>query len=121
MKHLKTFENFINEGKPGGKTINESTEDAEVLADDWSAETIEADDLKSMAKQNDEVSKWIVTSVNKLGSNNQFYLISKLMVQDDDGLKAAGLKWPLFLKILKSGGFNYEELKSGGDHTILFC
>jgi hypothetical protein len=121
MKHIHTFENFINEGKTTDKTVNESTEDAETLADDWGAEVIEPNDLKAMAKQNDDVSKWIVASVNKLGAKNQFYLTSKLMVQDDDGLKAAGLRWPLFLKILKSGGFNYEELKSGGDHTILFC
>jgi len=106
--NLKTFESVINESN-----------DAEDLAEDWDAEVMDADDAKTTAKQQDEVSKWITSAVSKLGSKDTYYLITKGMVQDNDGLKANGLKWPLFMKLVKDT--KYEETKIDGDHIILFC
>ncbi len=99
--------------------ISESNEDAEDLAEDWHAEVMDADDAKTTAKQQDEVSKWITSVASKMGAKDKFYLITKSMVEDNDGLKSAGLKWPLFLKLVKD--VKYEETKMDGDHIILFC
>lgn len=54
-----------------------------------------------------------------MGNAKQFYMISKSEVSENDGLKASGLKWPLFLKLVKD--VKYEEIKIDGDHVILFC
>lgn len=101
--------------------INESNEDAEDLAEDWHAEVMDADDAKTTAgKAMDSLlSSWISSAVSKMGANDKFYLITKNMVEDNDGLKAAGLEWPLFLKLVKD--VKYEETKIDGDHVILFC
>lgn len=116
MKHISTFEGFLNESK----RINEGYEDAQGYAEDWEAETMDPDDIVTTAKQTDEVSKWITSSIAKMGGpKNQYYLITKYMVQDNSGLKSSGLKWPLFLKLVKD--VKYEETKIDGDHIILFC
>lgn len=117
MKHLKTFEGFVNESK--STRINESADDAQNLADDWGAEVLDPVDIKTMEAQPDEVSKFITMNVKKLGSTNQFYLLTKGMVSDDPGLKASGLKWPLFTKLVKDT--NFAMAKIDGDEICLFC
>ena len=123
MKHIKTFEGYANESDEINKSekIDESNEDAEDLAEDWHAEVMDADDAKTTdGKAMDSLlSSWITSAVSKMGANDKFYLITKNMVEDNDGLKAAGLKWPLFLKLVKN--VKYEETKIDGDHVILFC
>ncbi len=113
MKHIKTFDRFLNESAA-------TLDDVESLGEDWNAETVEPDDLKKMASQTDEVSKFVVDSAKKIGPFKLMYLTCKSWVSDDDGLKDAGLRWPLFLKILKSEGFQYEEKKMGSDHVVVF-
>ena len=112
MKHIKTYTNFLNES-----THNE---EAENLADDWDAELLTPADIKNTDTATDEVGKWMAGAAKKLNST-EIYMTSKIMIQDNEGLKDAGLKWSLFMKILKSGVVQYEEYKGGGDIVILFC
>ena len=117
MKHIKTYEGFLKESK-----INEAqfNEEAENLADDWEATILTPADIKRMDKATDAFSKWASGAIKKLNAK-QIYMISKIEIQDNDGLKDAGLKWSDFMKILKSGGVQYEEYKGDGDIVILFC
>lgn len=107
MKHIKTFEGFVNEG-----TINEGA--ADTIARDFDAQLVSDMDMDEIYLSDDGID-WLDTTLKKsFKGNSTTYFVNKEYVESE------GKDWNALLQMLKAKNVKHELLDDDEDSVVLF-
>lgn len=107
MKHIKTFEGFVNEG-----ILNESQ--ADTIARDYEALLMSDVDFDDIYLSDDGID-WLDTTLKKnFKSNATTYMTNKEFVRD------SGKDWDTLIQMLKSKNVKHEVFDDEEDSVVLF-
>jgi len=113
MKHIKTFEGFVNESE--ATEINEGAGDT--IARDYEAQLVSDLDFDEIDLGDDALDTLDKTlKSNKYGDNSKVYMTNKTFVED------SGKDWNALIKLIKSKNLKYDVIEDPeeGDAIVLF-
>jgi hypothetical protein len=114
MKHIKTFESFVNESE--ATKINEGAGD--VIAKDYAVFLVSELDLDGINLGDDAVDTLDkILKSNKYGGNSKVYMTNKIYVEDE------GKSWDDLVKAVKSKNVKYDLIEDPetSDTILLFA
>lgn len=110
MKHIKTFEGFVNENE--STEINEGAGDT--IARDYEAILLSDVDFDDIYLSDDGV-EWLDTTAKTFGDNKKVYMTNKEFVEQE------GKDWKTLLQLLKSKNVKHSVLDDDEDSVVLFA
>lgn len=110
MKHIKTFEVYVNENI--SDEIYEGAGDA--LARDYEADLLSDVNTEDIYLSDDGV-EWLDKTAKSFGDNKKVYMINKEFVEQE------GKDWKTLLQLLKSKNIKHAVLDDEEDSVVLFA
>ncbi len=107
MKHIKTFEGFVNES-----VINEGAGDT--IARDFEAELLSELDMDEIYLSDNGID-WLDKTAKAYGDNKKVYMSNKSFVEGE------GKDWNALLQLLKSKNIKHDVLDDEEDSVVLFA
>jgi hypothetical protein len=109
MKHIKTFEGFVNKSKT---EINEGHSDT--LARDYEANLMSDLDIDEIYLS-DEGKDWLDKTAKTYGDNKKVYMSNKTFIEGE------GKDWNALIQLLKSKNIKHDILDDTEDSIVLFA